>query len=328
MRLTRPEVVLTWLPNYVVGENHDDHQAAGVLATEAFDLSGDPTKFPEQVSAPRSRTGMSNLTEGLHVWQPKKLYFASDAFENFGPYWHDERELPPFRNNFLDGEGPSYSNRDVSPSRHKTYAVLTAEHQKYYLTQEAALGIEALEKNDFRGFNYPNRLIFGKSLVGGSITGDVFEGITNKPVAFTPVRGFQPNARQGLSLALGGPWAFYSEFWKAHNLENLAELLPVPEVAIRFGNTLNIPLIVHNATAGAADVTVTAALPAGWSNLSKYSTYPLKPGESYPVSAAIVAPESGEQKWQEITWNAEAGGRPIGTVTVHVYVSNQGALPQ
>src|SRR5262245_9606334 len=36
VRLTRPEVILTWLPCYVVGENHDDHQAAGVIATEAF----------------------------------------------------------------------------------------------------------------------------------------------------------------------------------------------------------------------------------------------------------------------------------------------------
>src|SRR5579864_7244992 len=34
VRLTRPEIILTWLPDYVAGENHDDHQAAGVIATE------------------------------------------------------------------------------------------------------------------------------------------------------------------------------------------------------------------------------------------------------------------------------------------------------
>jgi len=39
VRITRPEVILTWMPNYDVGENHEDHQAAGVLATEAFDLA-------------------------------------------------------------------------------------------------------------------------------------------------------------------------------------------------------------------------------------------------------------------------------------------------
>jgi LmbE family N-acetylglucosaminyl deacetylase len=328
MRITRPEVVLTWMPNYVVGENHDDHQAAGVLATEAFDMAGDPTKFPEQVTAPRNRTGMMNLTEGLHVWQPKKLYYATDAFEDFGPYWHDKKELSPFRRTFLDGRGPSYPNTDVSPSRNKTYAVLTAEHQKYYLTQEGYLGLDAFKNNDFSSFNYPTRLIFGKSLVGGSITGDVFENITDKPIGFVKVRGFEPRPANGLSMELAGPWGFYREFWKAHNLENLAELMPVPEVAIRFGNKLSIPLTIQNFTDDAANVTVIAGLPSGWTNEMRYSVYPVKPGERYPVEGTIAPPASGEPKWQEITWKAESSGHQIGSVTMRVYVSNEGALPQ
>jgi len=55
VRITRPEVILTWMPNHVIGENHEDHQAAGVLATEAFDLAADPLAFPEQVEAPQDR---------------------------------------------------------------------------------------------------------------------------------------------------------------------------------------------------------------------------------------------------------------------------------
>jgi LmbE family N-acetylglucosaminyl deacetylase len=39
VRLTRPEVILTWLPAFVAGENHADHQAAAVIATEAFDMA-------------------------------------------------------------------------------------------------------------------------------------------------------------------------------------------------------------------------------------------------------------------------------------------------
>jgi len=35
VRLTRPSVILTFLPDFTTGENHADHQAAGVLATEA-----------------------------------------------------------------------------------------------------------------------------------------------------------------------------------------------------------------------------------------------------------------------------------------------------
>src|SRR5712671_3747705 len=31
VRLTRPEEIITWMPGFFVGENHGDHQAAGVL---------------------------------------------------------------------------------------------------------------------------------------------------------------------------------------------------------------------------------------------------------------------------------------------------------
>lgn len=328
VRLTRPEVILTWMPNYVVGENHDDHQAAGVLATEAFDLAGDPTKFPEQVSAPRNRVGMMNRTEGLHVWQPEKLYYATDAFEDFGPYWHDKQQLSPFRKNFLDGNGPTYPNITISPSRHKSYARLMAEQQRYYLTQEGDIGIDAIEKNDLSGFEYPMRLIFGKSLVGGSVTGDVFEGITAAPLPFTPVSGYHPKPEAGVSLELGGPWAFYREFWKAHGLEHLSELLPVPEVSTRFGNVLNIPLILHNATSTAEEVKLTEELPSGWTDKTEYAVYPIKPGESYPILAMSLTPDTGNARWREISWKAEVGNRVVGSVTMRVYISNQGVLPQ
>ena len=172
---------------------------------------------------------MMNLTEGLHVWQPKKLYYFTDAFESFSPYWHDKKDLSPYRKNFLDGNGPSYSNTAVSPSRRVSYAKLNAQHQTFYLTQEAYLGTEAFKHNDFSGFEYPMRFIFGKSVVGGSRTGDIFDGITPAPAAFAPVRGYRPTARGSLSLELGGPWLFYREFWKAHNLDHLAGLIPVPK---------------------------------------------------------------------------------------------------
>jgi LmbE family N-acetylglucosaminyl deacetylase len=63
VRLTRPDVVFTWLPSSVAGENHGDHQAAGVTATEAFDLGGDPNAFPSQLVAPIRQ--FENAFEGL-----------------------------------------------------------------------------------------------------------------------------------------------------------------------------------------------------------------------------------------------------------------------
>lgn len=99
VRLIRPKVIATWLPYYAAGENHADHQAAAVLATEAFDLAGDPMAFPEQVSPPRNHFDYSNVTEGLRTWQAQKLYYFSDATNQA----------------FLDGKGPQYKASDIRP---------------------------------------------------------------------------------------------------------------------------------------------------------------------------------------------------------------------
>jgi hypothetical protein len=73
---------------------------------------------------------MANLTEGLLPWQPKKLYFMTDAFENWGPHWHDPQTLSPYRKTIVDHTGPVYETSTISPVRHKSYAEITAEQQR------------------------------------------------------------------------------------------------------------------------------------------------------------------------------------------------------
>ena len=56
------EFIVTWLPDWVAGENHGDHQAAGVIATEAFDSAGDRLCLSRNKSPlPRNRR---------RYWQP------------------------------------------------------------------------------------------------------------------------------------------------------------------------------------------------------------------------------------------------------------------
>jgi hypothetical protein len=328
VRITRPEVIVTWLPSHDVGENHDDHQASGVLATEAFDAAGDPTAFPEQISPARDRTGMSNLTEGLLPWQPKKIYYFTDAFEVFSPYWSDKSELSPYRANLAERRGPTYDTVTISPTRHLSYAQLEAGQQSYYLTQEGDLGVSALKTGDFKPFEYPIHLILGKSLVDGTVTGDVFEGVSDKPVPFARVRGYEPEAQAGLSLEIGDPWRFYSLFWRAHNLDNLAAMVPVPEVSGKFGDRLNIALLACNHTAEAAEIDLSSTMPAGWTDKSPFTRYPVRAGECYPIAAQIEAPAAGNPGWDEMTWNATAGARPVGSVRLRVYLGRTGGLPQ
>jgi LmbE family N-acetylglucosaminyl deacetylase len=314
VRLTRPEVILTWLPDYVAGENHDDHQAAGVIATEAFDLSGNPTQFPEQVSFPRDRSTISNLTEGLRPWQPKKIYYFSDASHT----------------DFLRGQGPEYATTATSPSRHIPYYRIAAEEMVFHLTQgdTGQEARKALAAGQYQYFQQPVRLVFGKSLVGGSKTGDIFEGVTTQPVPFSRVRGYQPEAHEGLSFELGGPWAFYRDFWKAHNVGHLAQLLPTPEVELPAGATLYVPLLIRNDASEAAQVTVTATLPPGWRESSGTARYPVAAHDVYPVGVTVIVSSSKGQEWQEVTWKAEAGGKTIGAVTLRVNVTSGGGLPQ
>lgn len=61
VRIYRPDVIVTRFHGSA-RDGHGNHQAAGLMAAEVMKAAGDPTKFPEQ------------LREGLHPWQPKKLY--------------------------------------------------------------------------------------------------------------------------------------------------------------------------------------------------------------------------------------------------------------
>ena len=328
VRITRPDVILTWLPDPVVGENHDDHQASSVLAVEAFDAAGDPTVFPEQVSPPRDRTGMANLTEGLLPWQPKKLYFMTDAFEDWGPYWHDPQTLSPYRKTIVDHTGPVYETSTISPSRHKSYAEITAEHQAFYLTQEGDIGVKALKSGKFADFEYHAHLIFGKSLVGGTVTGDVFEGIGPQALGFARVHGYEAPQENGLSFEIGDPWRFYALFWKAHDLDGLAKLIPIPEATPEEGGKLTLNFRACNRTARPAEIKVVPTLPAGWTMQPQFTNYPVRAGDCYPIQVQVTAPPAAQSHWEQLSWTATAGSQAVGRVAVRIFVGKNGGLPQ
>lgn len=313
VRLTRPEVILTWLPDYVAGENHGDHQTAGVIATEAFDLAGNPTVFPEQLAAPRNRTGIGNLTEGLHPWQPKKIYYFSDAINT----------------SFLKGQGPEYTTTEMVPGKNMPYYKLAAEEMSRHLTQgdSGQVARHALETGDFTYFKQPELLALGKSLVQCSTTGDVFQGITPGAIPYAPVNGYQPEAHHGVSIELGGPWAFYKKFWPAHSLEHLADLIKTPEVAVANSAGVHVPILIHNDTDRPVQVTLTSALPAGWKEVAGTARYPVRAGATYPAQTHYIASSTAKPEWQTLTWKAESDGQTVGTLTLRVLTDSPG-LPQ
>jgi len=316
IRLTRPEVVITMLPATVVGENHEDHQAAGVIATEAFDLAGDPTWFPEQIAAPEDHMWYGNLMEGLRAWQPKKLYYYTDASHL----------------DFVKGKGPEYSMTAMSPSRHVSYARLAATELSFHRTQYGDDPAKALATNNLKDYEQPLPFVLAKSLVGGAVTGDIMDGVRSGAIAFAPVRGYRPPENTaGLSMELGQGWAFYRRFYPAHNLDVMPGLL-APELGVGSGEHFPVLLLLHNATDKPVTFRLRTQLPPGWavdstsaehSHPWPMSAFTAAPHDDFPVRIRLVAPRLEKSQWQTISWTADADGKQIGPVTLRVYVGGQ-----
>ncbi|MDP9278300.1 MAG: PIG-L family deacetylase [Gemmatimonadota bacterium] len=316
IRLTRPDVVITMLPATVSGENHEDHQAAGIIATEAFDLAGDPTWFPEQVTAPEDRLWYGNLMEGLRAWQPKKLYYYTDA-NHF---------------DFLKGKGPEYSMTAVSPSQHVSYARLAARELSFHRTQYGDEPAKALETGNLHDFEQPLPFVLAKSLVGGAATGDIMDGVRSGSIPFAPVRGYRPNEdATGLSMELGQGWAFYRRFYPAHNLDVMPGLLS-PELSVGRGQHFPIFLVFHNNTDNPVTFRLRTQLPPGWvvdSTSAQHghpwpmTTFTAAAHDDFSVRVRLVAPRLEKSQWQTISWTAEANAQQIGPVTLRVYVGGQ-----
>ena len=321
VRLTRPEVILTFLPGTFIGEDHGDHQASGVLATEAFDLAGDPAAFPEQVAGPANRREL--FLENLRPWQPKKIYYFPDA---------DREDI--FR-----GKGPSYSAKEISKVTKQPYWRISLDSFRAHQTQAKSFSdkiaqmdeaqIEKMASGD--GWTDDMHFVLGKSLVGGSVTGDIFEGVTAGTIPFARPDVSPEPARPELFVELAGPWSYYGEFRRAHGLTNLPHPEP-PEIALQAPGTLVIPLWIRNRTAKAQEIALSAALPAGWTALS--GTGKFTAAAKHVAAArievnlpALVENSAKKTEPQEITVHAESNGQSIGETKLRVELRKR-ALPQ
>jgi len=322
VRLTCPEVILTFLPGSFIGENHGDHQASGVLATEAFDLAGNPVAFAEQLGSPMRR--LEPFLENLRAWQPKKIYYFPDA---------DREDI--FR-----GTGPEYSVREISKSGKQAYWRMALEsfraHQtqaKAYLDSLAKMDEAQIEKMALSpdGWGDAQRFVLGKSLVGGSVTGDIFENIAAGAIPFA-----RPNFSSGpapleVAAELAGPWSFYAEFRRSHGLSHLPHPEP-PEFAVQEGTTLIVPLWIRNQTPASREFTLTAELPAGWTAQDGIGKFVVAAKQVAAARIEISLPmlgnaSPGKRNAQEVTVRAESNGQTVGVVKLRVELRKR-ALPQ
>jgi LmbE family N-acetylglucosaminyl deacetylase len=328
IRLTRPEVIFTHFPGIFIGEDHGDHQATGVLVTEAFDLAANPVVFPSQLAGDTQHYEV--YLSNLRTWQPKKIYYGSDAEDN----------------KQFDGSGPAYSVREISPSQKKPYWRLALDSATAHRTQFpddidriSKMSDEELEKMmsnpDSAWWSEPLTLIFGKSVVGGKPTDDVFAHIEEKPSTETMAHGNSPAETDTASklpvMELGGGWKFYSEFYSAHGLEHLPAA-KVPEIGVKSGTTLVVPIVVLHDGSKALPMKFTVKVPEGWKVTHGSGQYLLPAEESTSLPVQIETPSLSREELnkavpQEVTVNAEVEGKPAGEVKLRVLL-RANALPE
>jgi LmbE family N-acetylglucosaminyl deacetylase len=330
VRLTRPEVIISWLPGIFIGENHGDHQASGVLATEAFDLAGDPVAFPAQVAGASKR--LEPYLENLTPWQPKKIYFFSDASNDA---------------QFV-GKGPAYSIMEISSSQKKPYWRIALEAAKPHLTQFpleihrwSSLSEEQLDKfmsePNHSWWSEPMTLIFGKASVATQPWEAVFPDA--EPRQKEPATGARQasageaplDSKEPLRLELGDPWHFYAAFRHAHKLTNLPSA-PIPEIAVRAGSVVAIPLIVTRKPGAPREINLKATLPSGWKVMSGDGKLVLPDEEITHLKVEAQTPEipATELKGKKpdtIVVNGMTGDRSLGEVKLQVLL-RASALPQ
>jgi len=326
-RLTQPEIVITWLPSVFIGENHGDHQAAGVLATEAFDLSGNPVVFPAQVAGVSKR--LEPYLENLTPWQATKIYYFSDA--------NDAKQFA--------GKGPAYSVKEISPSQKRPYWRIALDAAKPHLTQFPAdieriskLSDAQLEKMmddpNAAWWSEPMTLIFGKATVPTTATADVFANripaaVTAPSLPATKDLGAKLSGKD--SISLGGPWGYYAAFRLEHGLVDLP-VAPQPEIAIKSNTSVYVPIIVHHADAAPLSISLKVDAPSGWKVTSGQGnlSLPAEPSTALQVEVdtPLMSPEELKTaKPQEITVWAEKNGRSLGEVKLRVQLQGS-ALPQ
>jgi LmbE family N-acetylglucosaminyl deacetylase len=332
VRLTRPEIIISWLPGIFIGENHGDHQAAGVLATESFDLANDTTAFPAQLAGASKR--LEPYLENLTPWQPKKIYYFSDA--------NNQKQFA--------GHGFAYSVREVSPSQKKPYWLLAMRSAQSHLTQFpeeihrwASLDDEAIVKAmsdpSHLWWSEPETLIFGKAASVGSPNVHVVE--TSDPFADAVA---QPDAKQtrveNLPLSSGpmkttvkisGPWEFYEAFRIKHGLWQLP-VAPEAEIAVKAGSIVAIPVHLLRPMLAPGIFTLAADVPVGWKVVGGAGKLAMDQGTDALFRVEVQIPELSkeqlkETKAQTIVVHVSEGEQPIGDVKLKVQLVS-GGVPQ
>lgn len=250
VRSLRPEVIITMDPAPSAGQ-HGNHQAAGLLATEAFDAAADPGRFPEQLSV-----------EGLHPWQVRKLYYSG---------WDDRLQTTITVTNAIEGGGFPWQVAGEALSNHRSQA----------------FGQMGMNPRFRRAQMF--RLV--KSVVPAALESDLFQGLpVTGSQSPAPIR-LASQAPAGLRLAFQSRPAIsnYNRWVKSQGLEGVARSIPA-DLSVVAGYPNAVTLSLDNDSKESLRGAIRLSVPTGWSVEPSAISYELSPGQGRAQRLKLVPP--------------------------------------
>ncbi|HTI69191.1 MAG TPA: PIG-L family deacetylase [Candidatus Limnocylindria bacterium] len=224
IRTLRPEVILTMNPAPTMGQ-HGHHQAAAVLATEAFDAAADSNQFPELISK-----------EGLYPWQVRKLYYPGAIA--VGAAIRLDKPLP-------DGRFPADAAADAM-ARHQSQAFGNPKHpgalkspQSWALVK-SVVPIEA-ETDFFRGLPVEDSAAH-RVLAPG-------DGVPEAPISLR----FRANADTER----------YWQFVRREKIEHAATTM-IAQIPVVAGEPSEVPILLGNSTTNGVSSLLKFVLTKNW----------------------------------------------------------------
>ncbi len=286
VRILRPEVVCTMDPAPVGGQ-HGHHQAAGRLATEAFEAAANPQAFPELIHE-----------EGLSPWRIRKLYWVT---------YGESASLK------LPTDGVAQGALAIA-SPGKTYAQIALDAESSHRSQGFDKFLAMMAQPGQRPPTRPESFLLVKSRVpvNPAAEKDLFDGIAGANVesqeaqhdilaaSLTPANA-GPSSAPPVEARIqpSQPVRNYRDWLAANGIARLMARLPA-HVPVTQGaaSPVVVEVINHTDTAQAGQVALQA--PAGWNVDAATKPYQVGPHGTAAIPFRIAVPADAKTQSYDV----------------------------
>lgn len=279
IRNFRPDIIITRFATDGSG-GHGHHTTSAILAEEAFEAAGDPTRFPEQLLY-------------VEVWKPRRLFWnVSTRFQN------PNADMSPYIKLDVGGYNPllgkSYGEIAAeSRSMHKSQGFGSAKQRgEYFEYFKPIKGDTAGLKDIFEGIDFSWKRVKGSEKIGGMIETIVKDYKVESPemssIAFEKLHSY-------LQYQIK-PWFAYKMSLANQILLNL--------------NGITIESVAKNAQVGLGDSVQLSLQLLNRSNTkvsgNEYNEFSLLPGEFGVFKQSLVW-DGEKNKTKTLTYQSKLG---------------------